>query len=193
MSARRASLAAAAAALVLGGCAGSPGPREYLPAAQEAVRTAWGGWVEVVRREPDSTFGDRRIAAGELLAASADTLHVLTEAGALTVVRGPLDRVTLVGEYNRAGERSAACAAMTGFCISHGFFALGTLPLSLIIGFADSHAQSRVGVLEIREGPWDACRSRARFPQGLPPGLDPNRLTLHRYRTPVRQAPSGPR
>lgn len=193
MSARRASLAAAAAALVLGGCAVAPGPREYLPSAKEAVHTARGGWVEVVRREPDPTFGERRIAAGELLAASADTLHVLTEAGALTVVRGPLDRVTLVGEYNRAGERSAVSAVLSLFCLSNGWFALGTMPLNWIVGAADSHAQSRVGVLEIREGPWGACRSRARFPQGLPPGLDPNRLTLQRYRAPVRQAPPGPR
>ncbi|MBK7702619.1 MAG: hypothetical protein IPI34_06815 [bacterium] len=64
MSARRASLAAAAAALVLGGCAVAPGPREYLPSAKEAVRTARGGWVEVVRRSSDATFGLQLVVEG---------------------------------------------------------------------------------------------------------------------------------
>jgi len=193
MSARRASLAAAAAAFVLGGCAVAPGPREHLPDADQAVRSAHGGWVKVVRREPDATFGEQLVVEGELLAASADTLHVLSAAGALTVVRAPRDRLTLVGEFNRAGERSAFCAGQTVLCCANGWFAAATMPLTWIVGVVESQAQSRVGVLEIRDGPWDACRSRARFPQGLPPGLDPNRLTLHRFQEPWRRPPPGVR
>jgi hypothetical protein len=193
MSVRRASLAAAAAALVLGGCAGAPGPREYLSTAPEAVHAARGGWVMVVRRDPDATFGTQLVAEGELLAAGADTLHVLTRAGPLTVVRAPRDRVTLIGEHNRAGERAFASLGLSFFCLSNGWFGAITLPLNWLVGIVESHMQSRVGVLEIRDGPWDACRARARFPQGMPPGLDPRRLSLHWYHPAVPQGPSSPR
>ena len=193
MSARRANLVAAAAALVLGGCAGSPGPRGYLSTAPEAVHTARGGWVKVVRRNPDVTFGTWLVAEGELLAASADTLHVLSEAGPLTVVRAPRDRVTLIGEHNRAGDRVLTSFVLSLFCASNGWYAGITLPLNWLVGIIESQTQSRVGVLEIRDGSWDACRTRARFPQGMPPGLDPRRLTLHWYWPSAARGPSSPR
>jgi hypothetical protein len=184
---------AMAAALVLGGCAGAPGPRGFLPTAPEAVHTARGGWVKVDRRSSDATFGSQLVVEGELLAASADTLHVLTGAGPLTVVRAPRDRVTLIGEHNRAGERALASLGLSILSLSNGWYAAITLPLNWLVGIADSHTQSRVGVLEIRDGPWDACRTRARFPQGMPPGLDPRRLTLHWYEPSAPRGPSGPR
>ena len=181
MSARRASFIAAAAALVLGGCAGAPGPRGFLSTAPEAVHMARGGWVKVDRRSSDATFGSQLVVEGELLAAGADTLHVLTGAGPLTVVRAPRDRVTLVGLHNRAGERALASLGLSILSLSNGWYSVITMPLNWLVGIVESQTQARVGVLEIRDGPWDACRTYARFPQGMPPGLDPQRLTLHWY------------
>ena len=171
--------AAAAVVLLLAGCATAPGPRQHLLTAPEVVRTAWGGWVEVRRRDGGSESA-QLLAAGELLAASADTLHLLTQAGLSTVVRMPEDRVILVCEHNRAGEVAGVGFLQSLACVFNGWFMWITMPLTWVAGAIDSQTQARVGVVKIDAGTWDVCRECARFPQGMPPGLDPSRLTLMR-------------
>lgn len=175
-SARCGAWAVAAAALLLAGCATAPGPQQHLLAAPQVVRTAWGGWIEVHRRGVDQEPSGL-LAAGELLAASADTLYVLTGSGLTTVVRTPHDRVTLICEHNRAGEIAAFGLLQSLACAFNGLFLVATMPLTWVAGAIDSHTQAKVGVVEIEAGSWTACRECARFPQGMPPGLDASRLT----------------
>lgn len=186
-SARRGAWAAAAAALLLAGCATAPGPRQHLLTAPQIVRTAWGGWIEVHRRGVGREPSGLQVA-GELLAATTDTLYVLTGSGLTTVVRTPHDRVTLICEHNLAGEIAAVGFLQSLACVFNGWFLGITMPLTWVAGAIDSHTQAKVGVLKIEAGPWDACRECARFPQGMPPGLDPSRLTLVRGKGPVWRA-----
>jgi len=185
MSAPRISRAAAAV-LLLSGCAGSPGPRQHLLTAEQSVRTSYGGWVEVDRPGADRESSPRLQVEGELLAASADTLHVLTASGAVMVLREPQDRLRLICEWNQTERIVLHCGLESLACAANGFYAVFTMPLTWIVGVGASRTQARVGVLRIDAGDWGACRECARFPQGLPPGLDPSRLHL-----PSRWRPSG--
>lgn len=180
MSGRRAELAiaaAAAVALLTLGCAGSPGDRAHLMTAEESMDAAYGGWVEV-RGVSDPVGRPRTMVAGELLAANADTLWILSTAGPDTVVRGPGLNVKLVCEHNKAGDIATYGLLMTPVCVVNGFFFLVTAPLTWLAAASDGYAQSKVGVVEIDQGTWDDCGACARFPQGMPPGLDASRLTL---------------
>ena len=146
-----------------GSCFRTTAPSSYLPTAAEATRDAYGGWIRVQNRD------DTQVE-GELLAATVDTLHVLSFGGwlampvaqvrvaTLTAFRVPLDGIIIWGALGGLST------------ISHGFVLILTAPTwivaSSLAGASASKAPRVRSVDPAKLAPF------ARFPQGLPPDID---------------------
>lgn len=146
-----------------GGCFRTSAPPDFLPTVQQATREAYGGWIRVDDRN------DRRIE-GELLAATQDTLHVLSTSGWVAM---PVDqvRVATLTAYDLS-IRPIAAWGVVGMVstISHGFFLILTAPIWIITSSAAAASASRAP--RIRTAEPVRLASFARFPQGLPPDID---------------------
>jgi hypothetical protein len=158
--------------LGLPGCAHNPVPRELHVTAADAQRAVRGGWVMV---EANQTSGGNRralIVEGELIAVDESTIHVLTSTGLQSVRLEPRLLIRVV--RFRSSSSSLAWWAVAGglSTLSHGGFLILTAPMWAVGGVIAATAESRAAIAHDVAG----ARSFARFPQGLPPGLDPRAL-----------------
>jgi len=150
-------------------CAGNPAPEGFLPSPTKAVNDVYGGWMQVTvpagRR--DSTI------AGELIAVRADTVWILPDSGGVAAVPTTTVRKGWLARY-----RSDA-GAVAGFTtlgvlstISNGAFLILTAPTWLITGIVATSNESRAPLVDGPPFAWADLAAYARFPQGLPPGID---------------------
>lgn len=158
------------ASLALGlACAANPAPSGFLPSPSEAVRDVYGGWIEVtvaVGRH-DSTV------AGELIAVRADSVWILPENGGVTAL------ATTAVKRGRLAHYSSGAGAVSGFSalgtvttISNGAFLIFTAPAWIITGVVAASNESRAPLRDVPPLGWADLAAYARFPQGLPPGID---------------------
>lgn len=151
--------------LLLSGCAHSSAPKDWLPRAVEAAEEANGGWI-LLRLEDDSKH------EGELIAVGADSLFVLEPDGCRGYGHAQIEHAVLTGYDSQAG-RIAGWAVMGAIStVSHGYGLVITLPLWVLVGTVESISQSTAGRIEVTKTSWEQARKYARFPQGLPEGLD---------------------
>ena len=150
-------------------CAGNPAPPGFLPSPTQAVRDVYGGWIEVTvsagRR--DSTI------AGELIAAGADTVWILPDSGRVVAVP---TRTVKKGRVARYRSDAGAIAGFTALgvvsTISNGYLGGFTAPLWIITGIVASSNESRAPLRGVPPLVWADLTAYARFPQGLPAGID---------------------
>jgi hypothetical protein len=165
-------------------------PKKWLPHAEESQREAYGGWVRIDGRDGDANVSYR----GELIAVHPDSLYVLEGSGLQAIAMEDVDRAEVIG-YD-SGYRDAAGLATAGALFSlltHGFFLVFSIPVWTGVGIGEFHgllnkARSRYPKKSREGGHWKPALAwgeelrefakYARFPQGLPPGLDPHSLTL---------------
>ena len=162
----------ATSVLALPGCAGNPVPRELPVSAAEAQRAVRGGWVTVEAKQTSGGHRRMLVAEGELIAVDESTIHVLTANGLQSVRVEPGLRVRVV-RY-RSSSRSLAWWAVAGglSTLSHGWYLVMTAPMWAVGGVIAATVEGRAAIAHDVAG----ARSFARFPQGLPPGLDPRAL-----------------
>ncbi len=162
------------AALLLGGCAHNTAPPDFLPSPQEARREGYGGWLELTVRE-----GARgsRTAAGELLAVSEEELVLLGDSGVTTVPTAAVRGGRLTGYRSSAGLVGSFAALGTLSTVSNGYFLVFTAPMWIFGGTIAAGTESTSPVIEVPPPHWLALAAWARFPQGIPPGLETGTLT----------------
>ena len=159
-------------ACLMSGCAGNPAPELWRPSAIQAQHVARGGWVVVEPGATGAESSDVSRVAGELIAIDAAAIHVLTAAGLRSVARSSPHRITVFG-YGTPGSMMAVWAIGGGVStLSHGGFLLFTAPMWVVAGTWAGLSESGAGNVHDE----DRARAFARFPQGLPPGLDPQSL-----------------
>ena len=150
-------------------CAGNPAPEGFLPSPAHAVNDVYGGWigVTVTAGRHDSTI------AGELIAARADTVWILPDSGPVVAVPTSTVKHGRVARYNsEAGAIAGFTALGVVSTISNGFLAGFTMPLWVITGIVASSNESRAPLRDVPPLVWANLAGYARFPQGLPPGID---------------------
>ena len=168
MSPRRVGLVLGAACCwVLAACAGNPAPRGWLPGPEDAPQDPYGAWVAVLE-------GDESETAGELIAVRDDSVFVLTQSGRLAgFAYGDIQQARLAYYDAQWGGLAAWTILGSLATISNGYFAGITLPLWVITGSIAASAESRAPLEEARlVSQWRELRMYARFPQGMPEGLD---------------------
>jgi hypothetical protein len=153
------------------GCgATNPAPAEWRPQAVAAQRSTRGGWIQVDGIDRSG----KDLAHGELIAIDPAAIHVLTAAGLQSIPRAAVRRITVVGYGNRTGTLTIWAVAGGVSTLSHGGYLLFTAPMWIIGGVISHHKENSAGVWHDAE----IARRFARFPQGLPPDLDPAALVI---------------
>lgn len=166
----------AAACCAGSGCASHTAPDGFLPIPEEAPRHAFGGWIDL----EVGTGAARERVAGELIAVSEDTVWVLGDDGLRAVGTAAVVDGRLVGYDSQYARVVGATTLGSLSTIANGFALIFTFPMWLIVGSAAARGQSRAPIVDAPPPRWSALAPWARFPQGLPPGLDPGTLEPRR-------------
>jgi len=153
----------AVTATCLSGCAHNTAPPGWHPPALVALRSTHGGWIRV-----EGTV----LIEGELIAIDQSAFHVLTQSGFQSVPRASVRRITLTGYGNRARTLALWSALGGASALSHGFYSLFTGPTWAVGGIVASLKEKHASIWHDA----DVAFRFARFPQGLPPGFDPQTL-----------------
>ncbi len=198
----------AALALLLCTCASSGAPPGYLRNAEQLQTATLGAWITIsVRPGFEPALGEGRLA-GELIAVAPDGLFVLLyepkRDGSREIDPARPRRLVHVpraafGEARLAwlDTREAGLAAWTGVgvlaTLSNGFFAIITAPLWILTGTGAAAVESRAGLLDYPAVSFVTLEKYARFPQGLPQGVDEAVLTRRRpWQPPAPDAGASP-
>lgn len=159
-----------AAALVLASlgsaCARSSAPAGWLSTPEQSQREAWGAWAEVRTR----SGGERAPVMGELIAATRDSVFVMTSAALVALPIAEIERATLTA-YDARWDRLVLWTVLgTLSTASHGMALVLSAPVWIAGGTAAAAAASRGPRVRSTDG--TELARFARFPQGMPPGLD---------------------
>lgn len=163
-------------AILLSGCASTTAPRGWLPSAREAQQEAHGAWISL---EYDTgSFG--MVAEGEFIAVGRKSLFMLIQhVNQDTLIAIPLGQVKR-GRLTTYGSKHGGLAVWTVLGSlstgSHGVGAILSFPVWIISGSLATAAQSYAPIEKFPVSTWDELRKFARFPQGLPEGLDQRTL-----------------
>ncbi len=168
----RSAWAALLAGWCLAGCASSTAPRGWLPQAVEAQSAAHGGWLSL--RVNGGSRG--AVHEGELLAIQADSIFILEHGTCFGLPTAQVVKATLTA-YD-ANTRLLAIWTLGGTLstASHGVGLILSAPVWIIAGTAATASQSRAPQTTFTPATWEKTRAYARFPQGLPEGLDRSSL-----------------
>ncbi len=164
-------------ATLTSGCAGTPGPSGYLQPAEVAQYQAYGAWIKVYLKPNYDEL------EGEFIAIDPDTLFVLNRGGLHAIPRDTIERARL-GTYNSQWGALAAWTTVGSLAtMSHGWYAGITLPVWMILGSVTTAVVSHGPIEGVRghdSARWRELSKFARFPQGMPTGIDRTILTMHR-------------
>lgn len=172
------------------GCAASVAPRGWLADAQNTQQAACGGWLDM----KVDVGGAARNVSGELLAVSDDSVFTLRGTAVTASPLTAVQRATLGAYDPGSGGVARMTVAGTLLTVTHGWGLIGTAPLWVIVGTTSSSVLSFQGKYRVdspvrrdevtgatttdpARASWRDLRLYARFPQGIPPGLD--RTLLH--------------
>ena len=166
--------------VLLAGCSVSRAPFDWLPNVEDVPEDAFGAWVEI--EQSDTT------RYGELIAVDSFYLYVLPvaprdprrsnlldslAAGRLDTIPRSAIRAGRLYWFDSDWERLALMSlAGTAGSLSHGAALIISWPFWIIGGFVSSSTRSKEPLLEYPGSTWDAWTAYARFPQGMPPGVD---------------------
>jgi hypothetical protein len=159
-----------ALAALLSGCATTSAPKGFLPTATEAQSTARGGWISVEHVAGAGEVGASKVE-GELIALGEDSLFVLHPAGLAVVATADVTSAKLTGYDPRWGLIALWTGIGTLSTASHGVVLLLSAPVWLITGSLFASSASRAPQVKHPKS-WQQFRLYARFPQGLPRGVD---------------------
>jgi len=153
-----------------GGCATNPVPPHQRISAEKALMSGRGAYA-VVQRTTGDAF------AGELIAAGNEGIQLLTGGAKLMFIPYPTVVSVKVGVHsNNADVLGIWTTLGTLSSISHGFFAVFTIPIWLGFGVTTTVGESNRGLFECPPQPLAALKVYSRFPQGVPPGVDEDQL-----------------
>ena len=171
MSARKTCLIAVCAVAATMACYRAKGPATQ-PTPQEALRSAFGGWIMVsLRNENPQT-----VVAGELIAVDADTLHLLSASGFMSIPRQSIKSLALERYRVSLSQSILASVAGTLSTVGNGYILILTAPAWIIAGSVSTAMYSRAPLT--RSTSAAELQPFARFPQGIPASVDRSRLVL---------------
>ena len=169
--------------VLVAGCARTTAPRGWLPDTLEVQSQAFGGWVEVTYFD-----GPRKDEAhGELIAIDDQHVRVLTSVELVAIPRAAVSRVRLTSY--RPEQRGVVGWTVLGTLstLSHGIVLVLSAPAWILCGCVAGSVRSYEGQpsrVSLSRSDVEALRAYARFPNGLPEGLDPQSLARKWSRRP---------
>jgi hypothetical protein len=162
--------------LLLGSCASTIGPQDWLLEPGDTASDAHGGWLEISHASKTETPAQLR---GELIAIHADSVFLAADA-LYALSRSDIESARLVMYNSNAGAMAGLVGLGTVSTLSNGAFLLFTAPLWLIGGNITVSARSSEPILSFPKHKWAQFVPYARFPQGLPAGIARSSIKMKR-------------
>ena len=158
----------AAGLLILWGCASTNAPRDWLPGAAEMQSDAFGAWITLSPKQ--HSRADRM--SGELIAVQPDSVFILVQDSLVAMPRAGIADATLAAYDNHWGSLWGWTALGAVSTLSHGIFLILSAPLWILVGSITAASASHEPIRQYPDRPWEELKKFARFPQGLPVGID---------------------
>lgn len=168
------------------GCQNMMIPAGYLRAPKQMNKSITGGWVDV-SVIPDPSIDTITMFSGELLAVENNTFHILTAGSGLISLNK--NRISSIKLYFFSNPNISLLGFLgvipniTGAISQSGYagpFLLLGIPIfvtSLVMAIADYHDSNSTLHYPIKNSMSEFSKY-ARFPQGLPPDLQKEKLHL---------------
>ena len=166
-------------AVACAGCARNSAPEGWLPKPAEAQAGAYGGWIELTYGEPK----EKRSMDGELIAVSADSVWLLGQDQALVIPTTAVKMGKLTAYAAQTGALTAWAVLGTLSTISNGVVLILTAPMWIIVGPLAVASESRAPQRKSSPLAWGELAPFARFPQGMPEGVELNTLKAKTVRS----------
>jgi hypothetical protein len=149
------------------GCVTTPGPKGWLSTPEHSITEAFGAWL-VVEHGLESSGST---SEGEFIAVDEIRVWLLSQDGLRSI---PIVDVTGLTLAVYMDKRAAGIWTFLGSLstASHGYALVVSLPIWLAAGLYNTGAESSGGISIYKKVDWEAIRRYARFPQGMPEGLD---------------------
>ena len=165
--------------ILLGGCASSYAPDNWLPETEAFPENVYGGWITVTT-EPDSLDknGLWKQYSGEFIALNDSSLFLLYDSLYQIPKTKVVESVLELDQKNSSGYTTWTCLGLAA-TVSNGVFLIFTAPAWLIFGIPTISGESARDRYEMKYPDfnyWEEINKYARFPQGLPPSLNLNEL-----------------
>lgn len=172
--------------LIVSGCQYSMVPARYNTAPGEIRKNITGSWI-TVSVTPAPSIDTITVLSGELLSFEKDTFYILTARTGLVSLNSTrvssaklyLFYHTNLGLFGFLGLTPNIIGAISQSSWGGGFLILG-IPLfvtSLIMSL-ENYTQGNATIVYPRKHSLDQFSQYARYPQGLPPGLEREKLHL---------------
>lgn len=154
--------------VILAGCAGNNTPRGYLSSASQSQHEGYGAWMDIDTLAASSAKQVR----GEFIAFQGLSIFVLTRDSLVVLETARIRSATLTSFDSHYGILTlwAVLGGMSSF--SHGFGAIISLPVWALTGFIATVGQSYTPQTTHPSEDWTTLSRFARYPQGIPTGLD---------------------
>ena len=158
-------------AVACAGCAHNSAPQGWLPKPAEAQAAAYGGWIELSYKQATEQRAD-----GELIAVSADSVWMLDQDQALVIPTVSIKQGKLTAYAAQKGPLALWTVLGTLSTISNGWFLIFTAPMWIVGGSLSVGSESRAPERKSPQLSWEELAPYARFPQGMPEGIELSRL-----------------
>ncbi len=166
-SAWRRSAWAVASSVLLGGCYYSKALPGELPTADNVARDSFGAWVRLQWLSPQF---EERAVVGELIALTPDTAFVLTWESLVALPVPAIRRVEAeLYDQPKTPLTLWTAAGIVSSLYTHGFFFFSVAPAWGLTGALSMAGSSKAPAHDALS---PTVAKFARFPQGLPAGLD---------------------
>jgi hypothetical protein len=149
-------------------------PNNWLSSPYDASRDGFGGWITLY----NGSWYQTELANGELVAVSNDSVYVLDSYhgdSLMAFAHREADYYEMTWyDQPMAGINSAVVVGTIGFTLSVGLMGMFVLPMWLILGPVFANIHSNLPTINFYSADENAAilAPYARFPQGLPAGLD---------------------
>jgi hypothetical protein len=154
------------------GCASTNEPSRWLPASEDLPSDVYGGWISVE--------SDGENLAGELIAISGDTVF-LADTLLRTIPIAHMLSARLVSYEVGYGMGAGAFFGSVSTA-SNGWFLMLTFPMWLIGGSIAGVSRTFDPIIDYPNTRLDGFIPFARYPQGIPPGIDRDGVRMRAQR-----------
>ena len=160
--------------LIYSGCAASNVPDNWLSEPEDMATNTYGGWITV---DYSSNLKEEFRISGELIAISNDSVYVLNEIF-YAISKNDILSARLVCYESNYGKMAPLVLLGTLSTISNGWFLIFTAPMWIIGGTISTATRSHAPIINFPQTDFDEFVPYARFPQGLPKGINRNKIKM---------------
>ncbi len=153
--------------VLMAGCISLPGPTDWVPSSEEVQQDVYGAWT-ILEITPKS---NKKPMEGELIAVQQGILYLLNE-NILQEIPIKQIKKAILASFNARGGISMWATLGFVSTLSHGGWLIFSAPIWLISGIINSNAATTSGMLKFDNYNLRDMKKYARFPQGIPEGLD---------------------